>query len=347
MVHVDKEEWFVDAYHQPTDDEDNFVWKQYLREISSKHPQYESKTHKCMARTNKGLCGDLIKVQFDAKKGKKGSGARSNFKAGKAQQHWEGEKHKGHFCYNMVHRKKMKAVNDQFQDGQRGLKSCFKGSVQKYGSKSTQLIAQMQWYVFGTCMISKETFECKYYRKMMYAANSDAYICPIRALSLYIEAEFNFFLKCLRYVVASLRVRHGGNKFAQGQHDDVTLADKRKYTSMAFQAVFDYQNWVFCLGFAICEDGTGSGHAEAYQDMFLLRAGCKVQDVMRHVVSDIAGRKTAKEMDIDDAACEMHQSDKIGRSAIGSLVKSRNNVVQNGFPEGTQEGVCGVFEDFI
>lgn len=42
----------------------------------------------------------------------------------------------------------------------------------------------------------------------------------------------------------------------------------------------------------------------------------------------------ATEMGLDDEACEMHDSDKVGASCVGDLTRSSNHKIINPFPEG-------------
>jgi hypothetical protein len=216
----------------------------------------------------------------------------------------------------------------------RGQSALFQSLSVRHGSKDAQLVSQMQWYVYGSGLISKATFEDEFFRKMLKVQNPDAYFISVRELAYYVEAEVKLFLKFLQFATSSLCLRHGGNTYGQGQHDDVTLEDKNKYTSMGFQFVFENVNWILAIAFARCDDGTAVGHADLFTEKFEATTQCKVGEVLHHMVSDVAARKTAEVLDVDDDACEMHQSDKIARAAIGQLTKSRKKVVTNPFDEG-------------
>ena len=51
-------------------------------------------------------------------------------------------------------------------------------------------------------------------------------------------------------------------------------------------------------------------------------------------VQDCAALSVAEELDLEPEKCTMHQGDKIGKSAIGELVRSKNKVIVNHFPHG-------------
>ena len=51
-------------------------------------------------------------------------------------------------------------------------------------------------------------------------------------------------------------------------------------------------------------------------------------------VQDCATLSVAEELDLEPEKCTMHQGDKIGKSAIGELVRSKNKVIVNPFPHG-------------
>jgi hypothetical protein len=62
--------------------------------------------------------------------------------------------------------------------------------------------------------------------------------------------------------------------------------------------------------------------------------GFKYNQVMASMISDLAAKGIAREFDQVGEWCDMHQGDKIGRSAIGDLVRSKNRVPVNPFPAG-------------
>ena len=55
---------------------------------------------------------------------------------------------------------------------------------------------------------------------------------------------------------------------------------------------------------------------------------------MAAMISDLAAKGIAQEFVQVGEWCDMHQGDKIGRSTVGDLVRSRNKVPVNPFPTG-------------
>ena len=51
-------------------------------------------------------------------------------------------------------------------------------------------------------------------------------------------------------------------------------------------------------------------------------------------VQDCAALSVAEELDLEPEKCTMHQGDKIGKSAIGELVRSKKKAIVNPFPAG-------------
>ena len=73
-------------------------------------------------------------------------------------------------------------------------------------------------------------------------------------------------------------------------------------------------------------------------------------DICGILVQDRAALKVAEYLNFDEAeGCDMHDGDKIGRSAIGELVRSKNKQIINPFPEGVKliEKFQGIGKTFI
>ena len=54
--------------------------------------------------------------------------------------------------------------------------------------------------------------------------------------------------------------------------------------------------------------------------------GVEFHDMFSYSVQDLAASAVAKELQVDEVACSMHQGDKVGASAIGELVRTVNKV---------------------
>ena len=121
-----------------------------------------------------------------------------------------------------------------------------------------------------------------------------------------------------------------GNPFAQGLHDCATLKNKTKHMALGLEFVdpdLD-RNHSVCLGMTPIKDGldvTGVAHIEA-QVKLLTNNTLTHKEICHSTISDRATKGIARMFDHDSDVCQMHDSDKIARSAAGLLTRSRNKV---------------------
>mmetsp|Transcript_35623 Transcript_35623/g.87622 ORF Transcript_35623/g.87622 Transcript_35623/m.87622 type:complete len:467 (-) Transcript_35623:497-1897(-) len=62
----------------------------------------------------------------------------------------------------------------------------------------------------------------------------------------------------------------------------------------------------------------------------------KFMDVIARMIQDGAALSVARLLEFEDEVCGMHSGDKIGQSAVGCLVRTRNRRAVNPFPEGAK-----------
>jgi hypothetical protein len=121
-----------------------------------------------------------------------------------------------------------------------------------------------------------------------------------------------------------LKIEQGyGNPFVQSIHDGVTLDNHKKNQAFGLQMVDP--NWlcnlVICVGFHRSTNGTNIGVAKLFEDIVFEHTGCTLKSILASMVSDCAaiGVSTVAGMEKQEG-CDMHDSDKVGKSAIGDLV---------------------------
>ena len=157
-----------------------------------------------------------------------------------------------------------------------------------------------------------------------------------RQLMLYIDAEWDLFEINLRSQLKPLVEQSKGNPFAMLIHDAVTLANKSKYYSIGIQFIdncFEC-NHVVALSFRKVSTTCGEYIADLAREVVEETTVVEFNMLTGSSVQDCAALSVAEELDLEPEKCTMHQGDKIGKSAIGELLRSKNKAIVNPFPPG-------------
>ena len=196
--------------------------------------------------------------------------------------------------------------------------------------------------------ISKREFEGEEFRDMLQAAGEAGAggggkpekvpVLSIKGLSMWVKAEFDVFILFLKYIFSEKIREAKDNTFAQGIHDGGTLDNKTKY--QVFGSQFIGMNWsgnyVLALGLQVSLTNTDSAVGVLFGSTFKKRTGFNLEDVVGSMISDGAARGVSSEFDLEEEVCLMHDDDKLGQSAVGSLTRSRKKIVVNPFDEGNR-----------
>ena len=97
------------------------------------------------------------------------------------------------------------------------------------------------------------------------------------------------------------------------------------------------QNWVICLSFSRSPSNTDPEVARLVQRVVRERTGGKFDfdNVVATCIADVAAIGVAAHLGLEEKeGCGMHQGDKLGASATGKLLRSKNRTVINPFPSG-------------
>ena len=145
-----------------------------------------------------------------------------------------------------------------------------------------------------------------------------------RSLRSYITAEFRNFRELAKFAAKKARVSAEGNAFGQSLQDCATLASHDHILAIGFNYVdVDLENnWTICLACTPIGDGTDSGVALVLEDVFIDMLGYSHADLAHSTTSYRAAMGVVE----NTYACGMHDTDKVGRSMIGDLVRSRKKV---------------------
>jgi hypothetical protein len=193
--------------------------------------------------------------------------------------------------------------------------------------KQEMLSSQAAWYVYSKQMVTKSTFKDRYFIQMQLAGRKagEGAVLSKYMLRRYVRAEYEVFKKFLQIII-ELKIKQGhGNPFGQVIHDGVTLANHKKYQSIGLQ--FIDPNWlanlVVCVGFERSTDNTDVGVARLVSQTFINVLGHRLDEVMACMVSDRAAIGVSTAVGLEEReGCDMHDADKVGQSAIGTLVRS-------------------------
>ena len=141
-----------------------------------------------------------------------------------------------------------------------------------------------------------------------------------RKLKFYIDAEYNLLKQEMTSLITEKSQQSQGNVFAQLIHDAATLKNATTVQSIGLQLVDKWfrSNHVLCL---CCRESSNNLHldiANLCRSVTLEMVGMDLSDICGIAVQDRAALKVPEYLGFDEAeACDMHDGDKIGRSAIG------------------------------
>ena len=157
-----------------------------------------------------------------------------------------------------------------------------------------------------------------------------------QAVKKWVESEFELFRMFLQLVVNACQVECFGNQIGQAIHDCGTLADKHKVMALGLQIIMPGwdRNMAVALSVRRMESGKDVYQAKVIEQEILRRTGYTFEEIAGSSIQDGAALGVAKELGVEAITCLMHCNDKVGASAVGLLVRTRNRVELNAFPEG-------------
>jgi hypothetical protein len=108
---------------------------------------------------------------------------------------------------------------------------------------------------------------------MLKTADVNAHVISKDDLFFFVRAEFELFEYFLKEVVNRGILHCKGNPFAQGQHDDVTLADGNGYTAYGIELMFDDRDWTLAFGFPRSTGHSAEDGSAHLKEVFTARTG--------------------------------------------------------------------------
>ena len=119
-----------------------------------------------------------------------------------------------------------------------------------------------------------------------------------------------------------------GNTFGQGLNDCATLKNRHKRVVTGLEMVDPNLkcNLVTCLGMTRIKDGADEDGHDTLFKIFVERVRLKHNEIAHTTTSDRAAKVVATMFNHNEDVCNMHDCDKIGRSAIVYLIRTWNKV---------------------
>ena len=153
----------------------------------------------------------------------------------------------------------------------------------------------------------------------LYTPKNVALTFPL--LKQMITAEWHFFVVVLKKNVKKI-VEAKGNNFCQLIHDRCTLGKKSKYQALGLQFVDSmyYFNHVIALTFERVLSFTSQNVAGLAKDVVKSMTGFEFGNICSCSIQDSAAKSVARHLELEAETCDMHDTDKMGRSAIGELL---------------------------
>lgn len=171
------------------------------------------------------------------------------------------------------------------------------------------LSKQCHWFVYGLHSFPLSVFVDPAFQDMITSQGPKCVhkpkktpILTIAKLKLFIEAEYEVFLKFTRNIVAAKQKQSKANKFGQVIHDGVTLENGNKYQSIGLQFVDPWWrgNIVLCLGCRRSVVNTDVVVAELVRRVVLEVTAKEVSEIVSLAVQDGAALGVARQLDMDE-----------------------------------------------
>ena len=216
-------------------------------------------------------------------------------------------------------------------------------SIPNVPSYHDQIICgQAHWFIYSSACVSLEVFRDNYFKSMLHAMIPPSATVPktlvltIPRLKLMINAEWLAFIRILRHELQKKFQDGLGNTFCQFIHDGCTLESQSKYQAFGLQYTDSNfaSNNVVALTFRRARSSAGESVVNLAREEVFNTTGYRFDQIIGCSVQDAAARSVAAHLQLEEETCDMHDGDKIGRSAIGELLRTRNKVAINSFPAG-------------
>ena len=117
------------------------------------------------------------------------------------------------------------------------------------------------------------------------------------------------------------------------------MQNKKKFQALALQFVAPswMKNMVVTIGLVKSLHNKDTDVADIWRTTMTTRTGFDFDTIVTRMRADRAAKGVASTLGMEEEeVCEMHDTDKLGKAGVGALVRSRQKVVINPFPEGVK-----------
>ena len=229
-------------------------WTNFVNLLAE--PTDEGHTHQC-----KKKCGKLFKLSR-----KPGGGSFFNTPA---RNHLTKFHPNNAVAKRAKAREKLAAVKKQ-KDIRDSMRAGGSAQEKRRAAGSDLLVAQLRWFTYARMRVPKSALSDPYFRRIIAASiaygraggrpeDNGIYLTNY-ALDSYLLAELKLFHAHFRRYLSDVRDYCGGNAYAQGMHDTVTLSNGAKHLALgvAVPSLDLERNWLVCFGFVPCADSTAA-----------------------------------------------------------------------------------------
>ena len=209
------------------------------------------------------------------------------------------------------------------------------------------LCKQAHWFLYSPTHPPINTFRDGTFSEMLKEMIPEGFlkegekapILTIEMLKKYIYAEYALMCSEIRSLIAAKHKASRGNTYAQLLHDGATLKNGSKVQAIGMELLdLNYRaNFVICLCCRESNKNKGKDVADLCKSVSIEICGMDLSQICGIAKQDRAALTVPGYLDMDEKeSCDMHDGDKIGKSAIGDLTRSKGKIGVNPFPAGVK-----------
>ena len=174
------------------------------------------------------------------------------------------------------------------------------------------------------------------------ATARDAALITHKGLNSWVREEFKLMIIFITCISKCALINSEGKPFGQALNDCDALKNRRKCMSMGLEMVDSNLkcNFGTCLEIERIKDGAYESGNDTLSKMFIERVGFKNNIMWHTTTSDRAAKGVTTMISHNEDVCDIRDCYNIGRSDIVYLIKTRNKLHINQFPQIVISAYC-------